>query len=156
MTQLTQTLEPQTTEALQDLIGVNLDSAAGFEEAASAVRAESIATLFREIAAERRSFADRLAAHVRRQGDLPRREGSFRAAMHRWWIQFRGVVQDGDAYAILAEAERGEDRIKSRYEKVLIETAGSPVNDLLQAQYAGVKRRHDRVRDMRDSHRGRG
>ena len=152
-TETTLDLEPRTVEALQDLIGVNIDSAQGFDQAASSIDEPAIATLFRDIARERRAFADRLSAYVRRQGELPRAEGSFRAAMHRWWMLFRGVVQGGDPYSILAEAERGEDRIKARYEEVLVSTAGSAVNDVLQGQHAAVKRRHDRVRELRDEHR---
>ena len=151
MTDTTMKLEPRTTEALQDLIGVNIDSAQGLESAAEAVDNKDIAALFREIASERRKHADRLSSEVKIEGETPRRIGSFRAQMHRWWVQFRGLVQDGDAHAILVEAERCEDRIKHEYERVLIETAGSAVNDVLQEQHAAVKRRHDLVRDMRDA-----
>ncbi|TWT39087.1 PA2169 family four-helix-bundle protein [Blastopirellula retiformator] len=56
-----------------------------------------------------------------------------------------------DCYAILAEAEAGEDHIKHAYEDALKETAGSAMNDVLQKQYAQVKQGHDRIRDMRDA-----
>jgi uncharacterized protein (TIGR02284 family) len=51
----------------------------------------------------------------------------------------------------LAEAERGEDHIKRAYEDVLTETAGSPMNGVLQVQYSQVKAGHDKVRDLRDA-----
>lgn len=49
------------------------------------------------------------------------------------------------------EAERGENHIKEAYEEVLQETADSPMNELLLAQYAKVKAGHDTIRDLRDS-----
>jgi len=62
-------------------------------------------------------------------------------------------LSGGDAYAVLAEAERGEDQIKHAYEDVLQETAGSAMNDVLQSQYAIVKAGHDKIRDLRDAHK---
>ena len=64
------------------------------------------------------------------------------------------VVTNGDAYVVLIEAERGEDHIKEAYEDVLKATAGSAMNDVLQAQYARVKAGHDKVRDLRDAYKG--
>ena len=79
-------------------------------------------------------------------------DGSVAAKLHRVWINIRGKLNGGDAHAILAEAERGEDHIKEAYEDVLTETAGSAMNDVLTAQYAKVKEGHDKIRDLRDSY----
>ncbi len=73
-----------------------------------------------------------------------------RAAVHRTWINVRELLTSNDANAILSEAERGEDHIKSAYETVLRNTAGSAVNDVLTRQYAQVKASHDRVKMLRD------
>jgi hypothetical protein len=78
-------------------------------------------------------------------------DGSFLAAFHRAWISLRELLSGGSSYAILSEAERGEDAIKKAYEDVLIATAGNAVNDVLTRQYATVKAGHDRVREMRNS-----
>ncbi|MEZ6242069.1 MAG: PA2169 family four-helix-bundle protein [Phycisphaerales bacterium] len=148
----TNTLDSKTISGLQDLIQLNIDSDEGFNAAADQLDASSrLAMHFRECAAERRSFASELQAVVGANSERPEQSGTAKGTLHRWWLEIRGAVQDGDEHAVLAEAERGEDAIKRRYEKVLKETAGSPVNDLLQRQYAAVKRRHDQVRDMRDA-----
>lgn len=145
------TLEKDTIKGIQDLIEINIDSANGFEEAAGKVQNETIASLFRTCADERKANANDLKSLVTINAEQPEDDGSWKAKMHRWWIDLRGTIQQGDEHAMLAEAERGEDAIKHRYEDTLKNTAGSAVNDVLQSQYAGVKARHDQIRDMRDA-----
>lgn len=141
----------ETIEKLNDLIVINIDSEKGFRDAADKVHGADYKTLFLAIANERLDQGQQLQAEVRMEGDTPAETGSFAGKAHRWWLQVRKAVTSNDDYAVLAEAERGEDRIKHLYEEVLQETAGSPVNDLLTRQYAQVKQRHDQVRDLRDA-----
>jgi len=61
------------------------------------------------------------------------------------------MLSGGNVHAILSEAERGEDAIKKAYEEVLIETAGSAVNDVLTRQYAIVKAGRPSARYARES-----
>lgn len=70
---------------------------------------------------------------------------------HRWWLDLHGKLSGGDVYTVLAEAERGEDRIKAMYEEVIKETTGNPLNDVLHRQYAEIKKGHDNLRDLRDA-----
>ena len=63
----------------------------------------------------------------------------------------REALSGNDVHAVLAEAERGEDAIKSKYEDVLQDGSAAPVSDVLQRQYVEIKQAHDRVRDLRDA-----
>lgn len=144
-------LNDETLEKVNDLVRVNIDSSRGFETAADAIENASIASLFREISEERASFGRELAKFVELNDEEANDSGSISAAVHRWWISARGALSGGDDYAVLAEAERGEDKIKEQYETVLKEIPGSALNSVLQDQYARVKRSHDRIRDLRDS-----
>ena len=145
------TLTEDTIKGIQNLIEINIDSSKGFEEAADKIDNADIANLFRQCGRERDQYASQLKSIVLVNGEEPEDSGSLKATAHRWWLNIRGTVQGGDEHAVLAEAERGEDAIKHRYEDTLKETAGSAVNDVLQQQYAGVKARHDQIRDMRDA-----
>jgi len=144
------TLSHDTVERLKDLVRVNQDSAKGFETTADQVKSEPVARLMRSIAAERRGFAGDLRQHVQYNKDEVTNEGSVRAKVHRWWVNVRGTVQDGDLHAMLSEAEKAEDVIKGLYQDVLKETSGSPVHSLLQSQYESIRQGHDRIRDLRD------
>lgn len=144
-------LTNESIKGVQGLIEINIDSAKGFEEAAEKIENESIASLFRQCGKEREQYASQLRDIVRVNGEEPEDSGTIKGTAHRWWLSIRGTVTGGNEHTVLADAERGEDAIKHRYEDTLKETAGSAVNDLLQRQYAGVKARHDQIRDMRDA-----
>jgi len=140
-----------TLKKLQQLVQINLDSEKGFSEVSHDIKDKSISTVFTELGSQRRKNVLELEELIAWNGEVPVEEGSYLAAFHRAWISLRQLLTGGSSYAILAEAERGEDAIKKAYEDVLIATAGSAVNDVLTRQYAIVKAGHDRVRDMRNS-----
>lgn len=144
-------LNEETIEHIKDLVRINQDSAEGFAEAAEVVENEDLKGLFSLMAGERQQFANELRSYVilnEEDGDI---SGSWKGMFHRWWLDLRGKLSGGDAYAVLAEAERGEDKIKAMYEECIKETTGNPLNDVLHRQYAEVVKGHDRVRDMRDA-----
>lgn len=143
-------LDQKTIDDLQKVIAINLDSCKGFRAAAEQVENASVAGLFRVCADERETMAQECQAIVGANAEVPEDDGSLIGAAHRWWLNVRGTIQDGDEHAVLAEAERGEDAIKHLYEKVLEQHPASAVHDVLQKQYASVKARHDQIRDMRD------
>lgn len=147
----THSLDSETVDKLQDLTQMNIDSRDGLRYSADQVKEPSIATMFREAAEERSRHAAELQHYVTLNEREPKRSGSMVAAVHRSWIAIRDTISSNDLHAVLAEAERGEDHIKAAYEDALKRTAGSAVNDVLQRQYACVKKVHDRVRDLRDS-----
>jgi uncharacterized protein (TIGR02284 family) len=144
-------LKEETIEKLHKLIQVNIDSVQGFQAAADDIDDARVEALFRELAAERESFAEELGAYVEINEDVPTDDGSLMANIHRIWMNIRGSLSSDNTYAILAEAERGEDQIKAAYEDVLKDIPGSALNDVLQSQYTLVKSGHDQVRDLRDA-----
>lgn len=145
------TMSDETLDALKSLIQANLDSRDGFRHAAEHIEEESLASAFAEIADQRAEQAEELQHFVSLNEREPRAEGSWAASVHRGWVQIRELLSRNDRRAVLAECERGEDRIKSAYEHALRSITGSPVNDLLQRHYVAVKRTHDAVRDLRDA-----
>lgn len=144
-------LAPETVSELQDLIQINLDSRDGFREVADAVDHAQLRAKFMQVSERRSGYASELQRFVQISGEEPKKNGSFLAACHRVWISVRETLSSSDTYAILAEVERGEDHIKAAYEHSLTTVPGSPLNDLLNKQYAEVKRDHDEMRDLRDA-----
>ena len=143
-------LSEETVDRLNDLIQINLDSAKGFRTAAENVDVATYASLFKEMADQRQAQAEELQAQVIAEGERPETNGSFAGQAHRWWLSLREKVSGSEAYAVLAEAERGEDAIKDMYEKIVGETAGSPLHELLSRQQQQVIAGHNRIRDLRD------
>lgn len=146
-------LTDETLDKMQKLIRANIDSYNGFHESAEELSDAKLKALFKQIGDERSAMASELQTLVEFNGKEAEDDGSIAAKTHRIWINIRGKLNDGDAYVILIEAERGEDHIKQAYEEILKETAGSAVNDVLLGQYAKVKAGHDKVRDLRDAYK---
>ncbi|QDT36838.1 PA2169 family four-helix-bundle protein [Stratiformator vulcanicus] len=143
-------LSDNAVEQLQDLIQINIDSADGFRHSAEQIENVTISQYFRGVADERKQQAEQLQGFVEFSGERPRQEGSYLASLHRTIMDLRTALTSDDLGAVLNEAERGEDYIKDAYKDTLKETAGSPVNDVLQNHMESVIASHDRVRDMRD------
>lgn len=144
-------LKQETIETLQDLIRMNIDSAKGFREASDLLDDSLLAGKLTSIANEREQQASVLQEYVTVNHDEPRREGSYAAALHRTWMNARAQFTSDNSYAVMAEAERGEDQIKAAYEDALKKNPGTAMNDVIMKQYEQVKSDHDIVRDLRDA-----
>lgn len=144
-------LGKETITKLQQLAQINVDSAKGFQEAADAVSDKSLTADFRVWASDRTRQADELSGYVELNDERTSDKESWAAALHQSWLQLRAALSSDDAYAVLAEAERGESLIQQKYEEVLEETRGSAIEGVLQRQYADVKAVHERIRSLRDA-----
>ncbi len=145
------TLNDKTVEHLQDLIRINIDSCKGFEEAADKIESDSVARLFRDISSQRKRNAEQLRGLVSLTDEEAEDSGSIKGTVHRWWLSMRGTVTGGNEHTVLADAERGEDAIKERYEDALEQVHEAPALSVLRDQFVEVKRGHDTVRDLRDA-----
>lgn len=144
-------LNSETIEALQDLIEANVDSKKILQEAADAVDDEGMKVLFGRIALTRGQHADELASYVMINAEEPEDDGSAAGTARQLWLKLRSAINSGDPRVVLIEAERSEDVIKAMYEKLLKETAGSAMNDVLMRHFREVVKHHDLVRDLRDA-----
>ncbi len=151
----TTTLNQETISHLQTLARLNIDSRDGFQYAAGKLPPEdaTIRQLFLDAASQREALAQELNRYVDINDSSTVESGSVAASLHRSLMALRDMfTSEHDPYAVLAEAERGEDVIKSAYENALKDTSGSPVTNVLNQQYVQVKNMHDKVRNLRDQH----
>lgn len=146
-----QSLSTSLVNALQDLIQANIDSRDGYRQAAQGLEDLTLQSAFEQISEDRDRQADDLARFVSWSGETPRRSGSVAAIVYRAWSSIRELLSTDDRYAMLCEAERGEDAIRNAYEDALNRSVGSAANDMLVRHYTAVCNTHDRIRDLRDA-----
>jgi uncharacterized protein (TIGR02284 family) len=135
---------------LNNLIETCKDGEQGFRTAAGSLKDSQIKAKFQEYSRQRGDMARELQAEVRKLGGDPEKSGSMSASLHRGWIDIKSAITGKDDYAILAEAERGEDVAKDQYENALKAGLTGSALTIVQAQAAKVRQAHDDVRNLRD------
>lgn len=147
------TLDSASATKLRQLAQLNIDSRDGFDYAAERIDEDTpaVATKFRQWSDQRAQFAEQLDGLLKTAGEEVQEDGSWAASIHRTWMNIRDMLSEKpDIYAVVAEAERGEDVIKQAYEEAGRELSGN-VLAVVNEQYAQIKQAHDAVRDLRDS-----
>ena len=135
---------------LNSLIATTIDSIDGYEESAKAVDSGRFAELFRARATERRQVADQVRAVVTRLGGNPEDDGTFLAGAHRAFLHLKAAVATRDDKAVIAEVERGEDHIKTKFEEALKDDKLSPeTRTAVESAFQSVKAGHDQMSDLK-------
>ena len=132
-------------EVLHHLIEVCKDGERGYRAAAEHVSDPKLKTLFGQLAAERKRFADELTPHLHRLGGLPD-DGSSAAALHRSWMLLKGWVPGSHNHSLITEAERGEHFALDVYDEALNGMLPPTVTDMVQAQRDAISTANERIR----------
>ncbi len=140
-------------DTLNKLIETCKDGEYGFKTSAEHVKSAQLRSVFLECCESCRRGATELQAEVARLGGKPEHDSSTTGTIHRGWVNLKSALTGNDDKAILEECERGEDAALARYRDAIKEPLPSDVMAIVQRQYEGAKRNHDRVRSLRDSAR---
>ena len=144
--------QKEIISTINNLIESLKDGQKGFKEAADAVQAPQLKSLFTEYSQQRARFASELQMQARSVGEAePETSGSAAGAMHRGWINLKSAITSKDETAILAECERGEDSAVQEFEKAMRENLPSALRDIVSRQYSEIKSAHDRIKHLRDA-----
>lgn len=144
--------EKTAVKVLNELIETSEDGKKGFAEAADKATDATLKALFSDRARECGRAVDELQQAVKTLGGSPEEGGSIAGAAHRGWVAVKSAVTDSNI-AVLEEVERGEDYAKAAYSKALDAELPPLARAIVQDQYQGVMRNHDRVRELRNSYK---
>jgi uncharacterized protein (TIGR02284 family) len=135
---------------LNDLIATSKDGEKGFMEAAHLARDPNLKTLLQRFSNECGEAARELQACAVTAGGFADNTGSTAGAVHREWMNIKAKATPNNDKAVLQECERGEDRAKATYEKVLKIDLPTTIRTVVQRQYEGTLQHHNRIRTLRD------
>lgn len=139
-------------KVLNSLITTTIDSANGFEQSAKDATSQRFTSMFEDYARERREAVAKLQAKVRTFGGSPEDDGSFKAAGHRRWVDFKNAVTNSSDKKVVEEVERGEDYIKAKYEAALKDDRLSPeAASVISEVFDSVRAGHDRASALKQS-----
>jgi uncharacterized protein (TIGR02284 family) len=120
------------------------------------VKNPQLKELFSQLSLQRSKFAGELQTELLSLGEKnPEKEGTtFSGDLHRAWIDLKSAFVNGDDYAVLSEAERGEDVAKSSYADVLKEEdLPASIRRIILVQQSQIQLSHDQVKLLRDAAR---
>ena len=148
-------INENTAEALNDLIRINNDRIRGYEKAAEETKAKDtdLQAIFRQMAAESRSYVNDLRQYVDASGGDPVSSTTTAGKIYRAWMDVKATFTGKDRKAILASCEYGEDAAQKAYETALSSDAELPAEtrQLIMDQKASLRRSHDRIKQLRDA-----
>lgn len=104
---------------LNGLIETTIDSIDGYQHSASEASNSRFAQSFRDRAAEREQVVQKLRDRVRELGGTPESDGGILAAAHRQFLSLRDAVTGSDDGAVVAEVDRGESYLNSKWKAAL-------------------------------------
>ena len=82
----------------------------------------------------------RLRDRVRELGGTPEHDGGILAAMHRQFLSLRDAVTGRDDQAVIAEVDRGESYLDTKWQAALNDKELSPETlDLIRSCYESVR-----------------
>jgi len=137
---------------LNGLIEAMLDSCDGYREAAEQAKNVMMAELFRHWATQRRQVTRELRETVRALGGEPQEDGTVLASAHRVFLDLRAHMSRTNM-SVVQEVERGEDHIKHKFERALMDRKIGVVARLaVQSAYVSVKSGHDDMRNLKRSY----
>ena len=148
-------INEKTAEVLNDLIKINNDRIQGYEKAADETKAKDtdLQAVFRQMAAESRSYLNDLKQCVRTSSEEPATGTTLPGKIYRAWMDVKATFTGKDRKAILGSCEYGEDAAQKAYETALSSDAELPseTRQLIMDQKASLKRSHDRIKQLRDA-----
>jgi len=140
-----------TIARLNELIQVCRDGEYGYRTAAEHVRNSQLRTIFEECAKQREGCARRLRAEVERLGGTPTDSGTLAGAMYRGWIDLKSTVSGGDAGAIVAACETGEESALAAFEGAADYTdVTGETRSLVEKQWHVIQEAQQRMLRLRE------
>lgn len=138
---------------LNGLVEISRDGAEGFKTCADNASDSDLKMYFQDRAKSCEEAVNILSGEVIHYGGNPDTNGSTPGALHRTWINIKTALTQKNNLAVLEECEVGEAVASMAYENALRQEIPDNLRALLERLYEGVKRNHERVRQLTDEAR---
>lgn len=135
-------------DVLHHLIDLCMDGERGFRAAADHVSDPTLKSLFTDLAAQRKHFAEELLPHLQRLGGPPDAAGTNAGSFHRRWMALKGFVPGRHDHHIVGEAERGEHAALDAYEDALSGMLPPTVLELIESQRDAIAKATESIRSV--------
>ncbi len=143
-----------TTHAVDEVLKTLEDGAAGFDEAARIIddmdRPE-LAAILRGFATQRTTFHLDLRTLLNEIGVEVSDHGSVSGAIHRGWMDLKGLVAAGNPQGVLRVIEQGEEHAVSVYQRAFRSRLPARILSVLEHQFSEIRIVRARVVGFREA-----
>lgn len=135
---------------LNDLLTRSFDAAEGYDLAAENAENEIMVDFFKKHATDRRRFIAELTTQIALMDGEPVDSGSFKASLHRTWMNIKEAITTNETEKMIEEAVRGEEAAIAEYTEILDRNDVLPptINTLLRNQRDEIKNALDILKGM--------
>ena len=136
---------------LQDLVRVNNDRSAGYDNAITEVDDPGLQHIFQSMADQSREYAFELNKFIKTGGGQEEPDTSMAGDLYRTWMDLKADFTNSDS-SVLASCEYGEDVTLRVYNMALNNEIEVPqdILDVITRQHGELRLSHDRIRKYRD------
>ena len=125
---------------LNSLIETTIDSVDGYRHSANEATNSRFSESFRDWAQDREQVVSKLRDRVRELGGTPEHDGGILAAMHRQFLSLRDAVTGSDDQAVIAEVDRGETYLDTKWQAALDDSKlSAETQELIRSCYDSVR-----------------
>jgi len=140
--------------ALNDLIKINNDRAAGYEKAIEGTEDQKLKDLFAGYIEDSKKYKSELSDYLHVLGGDPASGTTIAGKFYHTWIDVKAKFTKKDSVSILSDCEYGEDVANAAYRSALDDKEliwkDDRVVTLLSRQLKELKAAHDNIKALRD------
>lgn len=139
----------KTKQILQDLIEINNDRIAGFDQTAKELASQNgpLKVVFKKLADDSRSYVSQLTGLAREKGLEPESGTSTSGGLHKAWLQTKAAFSGNDPEEVLTECHSNEHAIQDAYAEALTHPndIAPELYSLLTYQQQAISEGHQRI-----------
>jgi len=126
---------------LNNVLTRTYDAIEGYDLASENAEDPAMETFFKRHANTRRRFAEELTGAVSTLGGEPVDSGSFKASLHRTWMNLKDMVSSNETEKMIEEAIRGEEAAIKEYNEILDSDTPNPesINLIMRRQRTDIE-----------------
>jgi uncharacterized protein (TIGR02284 family) len=138
-------VQKQRVEALNHLIQMCRAGEYGFRQAGDELLKKENRVFATSTAFKRHEFATALEDQVAKIGGTPQDHATVQAAIHRFWMNVRHVINQRNDEIVLSECMRGEEVALKAYQDVFEAKSLPEIEEMLRTQFMNIIETRDRL-----------
>jgi len=139
----------QLITTLNHLIELGKDGELSCTTGAREVKNSEIRAILTGTAESCRASVSELQGLVTSLGAQPRDRGTVGGTLQRGWMEILHVIAPNNDDAVLQLCERGEETARREYQSALTQEMPEAIRAVVQRQFDGMQRHHERIHAMR-------